>query len=555
MGSKWLLALIICLLLGSLAFAALIASQAVVLSVDASSDESPFDEFGKRRDAVPDSSGLKPTLAPCVPASDGTEVLTSAAFGGYWAAVTGSWTDDTKQMHVSYGLIEQSEGIKYPQGNVSLDLMRAPVERVSDGSPVYAAYPLYKPKLLKLYGRRSGGTDADPKLDVEMSVVGLNSDGSEVVFYLAKLGTYGSNQLNFAPVMEQVRYTLPDDCTAAGFVCAVGMTDFVTDSSDEDGLLAGVALYRDDLETSEQYRIRLCLVLKSDSAAQPRSFNLLRNAGDTNGEVFENLNGEDASANRTDKDDTVDTIRFSLFGIWDVDRVQMESQTLPALIRFGIGKTIVSGVDITIEDGDDMRFVVRAASLGWASPTTLSSATIQHNTTNFATSCGWTMARSAAKAAVAFGIFVANLDADTVTFLAGSFEVDNPTFDQPNAIRITSLSSELVKPGDGADLNSSTWTLGVGSSGRRVREPNDPIVYPMGVFRKTRDAQPIFVSVVSPDSVRLSSPADLRTFARMSEGSAAWGDGERSKGMSVALAGAAEQLVTGGVRFQVAWVR
>lgn len=137
------------------------------------------------------------TINACSNASDGLEVVGSAALGGFWAAVRGSWTDESQTMTLHYGSVPSSASAQAQSGQISLSSMVVPTARLTAASYQFQRFPHVKPTLLRMYMDRSGGTDADPEHTVHVVVIGKHASNATLVAYAANLGTFGSGTLAF----------------------------------------------------------------------------------------------------------------------------------------------------------------------------------------------------------------------------------------------------------------------------------------------------------------------------------------------------------------------
>jgi hypothetical protein len=206
-------------------------------------------------------------------------------------------------MTLHYGLVSQTEDRVEQSAEVTLNNMRAPVERLTDDSPIYALYPGVKPRLLRLSGRMVGGTGADPTIEVRIAVCGMNLVGTKVAFYQAKLGTFGSGALSVTVNMDQWLYNFPVGFAEKRFVSAIGTNDYGPTVPSGDVMLAGVAFYDGDND------LNMSIAQSTDSEAAFRTFDSTQQSPTaSNGGFFR----DHASAFRY----------YPPFGELDVDRIR-----------------------------------------------------------------------------------------------------------------------------------------------------------------------------------------------------------------------------------------
>jgi len=245
MWPGWVLSLGLSLLVASLAFA---AGVVVVVLTRSSSSPNPFPEASAFQREILPQPEYPITLLPlpaCGPQADGSglEILDSATMGGYWAAVRGSWSNKAVGMTLAYGLTGSSS----PAATVDLPLMRAPVERrTADDSTMHSRWPGVKPRLLRLSGVMTGGTAADPTIEVRVILCGIDvATAQRIRFYTASLGIFGSGELDVTAGLSQAEYGRPSGMVIGDFVSCIGVNHFGPSVSTDDGdtMLAGVAYY------------------------------------------------------------------------------------------------------------------------------------------------------------------------------------------------------------------------------------------------------------------------------------------------------------------------
>ena len=168
-------------------------------------------------------SGDVDSAEACPSASDGLEVVGSAALGGFWAAVRGSWTDASESMTLHYGSVPSSAGAQAQSGQVSLSTMVVPTERLTAASYQFQRFPHQKPTLLKMYIDRSGGSSADnPTYTVHVVVIGKHASNATLVAYAANLGTYNSGTLAFSATIESEEFAVPASNELANLIGVAG---------------------------------------------------------------------------------------------------------------------------------------------------------------------------------------------------------------------------------------------------------------------------------------------------------------------------------------------
>jgi len=200
--------------------------------------------LGDAKDVTPQQP-VGPATTGCDPATDGLLVLGSAALGGFWATVRGSWSNASQTMSLSYGTIPSSAGSQVATATVDLDTMTTPTARLAAASPLFDAFPHVKPQLLKLFQDRSGGTDAAPTYTVRLVVVGKHLTNATLVAYCANLGAYGGS-LSYSATVEQEEFTFPSNTNLSRIISVAGARSPRTGS---------VAFLRDNDTTLDVYSL------------------------------------------------------------------------------------------------------------------------------------------------------------------------------------------------------------------------------------------------------------------------------------------------------------